>query len=82
MSGEIVGLSVDNAYRRQGIGSKLLSLVVEALRAAGSTRIWVDAPADQGSLARSFYIALGWAPTGEHPCSGSEILEFRERSRS
>jgi ribosomal protein S18 acetylase RimI-like enzyme len=81
MSGEIVGLSVDKDHRRQGIGRKLLSLVVEALRAAGATRIWVDAPDDQATPAYSFYRAVGWVPTGEHPRNGSEILELRESLR-
>lgn len=81
ISGEIIGLSVDKAHRRQGIGRKLLLLVVEALRAAGATRIWVDAPDDQATPAYSFYRAVGWAPTGEHPRNGSEILELRESSR-
>jgi ribosomal protein S18 acetylase RimI-like enzyme len=78
MSGEIVGLSVDHAHRRQGIGTRLLSLVVEALRAAGAVRIWVEAPDDQASPAYSFYRATGWIPTGQRPRNGSEILELRE----
>jgi ribosomal protein S18 acetylase RimI-like enzyme len=77
MSGEIIGLSVVDAYRRQGFGRKLLALVVEALRAAGATRIWVEAPADPSLPAYRFYRAVGWVATGEHTRDGSEILEPR-----
>jgi ribosomal protein S18 acetylase RimI-like enzyme len=76
MSGEIIGLSVDCACRRQGIGRNLLSLVVEALRAAGAPRVWVAAPADTSVPAYSFYRAVGWVPTGERTPDGSEILEL------
>ena len=80
-SGEIVGLSVEHAYRRQGIGRRLLSLVVEALRAAGAPRIWVAAPPDPASPAYSFYRAVGWVPTGERANDGSEILELHAGAR-
>ena len=75
MSGEIIGLSVINDYRRQGIGRRFLALVVEALRAAGARRIWVEAPADPTLPAYGFYRAVGWVPTGEPTREGSEILE-------
>lgn len=77
MSGEIIGLSVVHAYRRRGIGRKLLARVVEALRTAGATRIWVEAPADPALPAYHFYRAVGWAAAGEHTRGGSEILEPR-----
>src|SRR5579863_4869217 len=55
MSGEIIGLSVVDAYRRQGIGTKLLSLLVEALRAAGVPRVWLAIPSDRALPAYGFY---------------------------
>jgi GNAT superfamily N-acetyltransferase len=76
MSGEIIGLSVGHAHRHRGIGAKLLALVVEALRTAGATRNWVEAPSDPVSAAYIFYRAVGWAPTGKHAGDGSEILEL------
>jgi len=78
-TGEIVGLSVQPAYRRQGIGKRLLSLVVGWQRAAGAKRLWLDAPADPALPAHGFYRALGWQPTGERSGagpSGTEILEL------
>src|SRR5919109_4270534 len=77
ISGEIIGLSVVDAYRRQGIGRRLLSLVVEAVRAAGVPRVWVAAPSDPTLPAYGFYRAVGWVPTGEHTRDGCEILEPR-----
>jgi ribosomal protein S18 acetylase RimI-like enzyme len=77
-SGEIIGLAVAPAHRGLGIGRKLLSLVVEDLRACGVERIWAAAPADPASRAYGFYRALGWVPTGERPPDeSSEILELR-----
>jgi ribosomal protein S18 acetylase RimI-like enzyme len=75
-SGEIVGLSVLPAYEGQGIGRKLLSLVVDALQASGANRIWLAAPSDPALRAYGFYRAVGWVPTGERTGDGSEILEL------
>jgi ribosomal protein S18 acetylase RimI-like enzyme len=78
-TGEILGLSVIPSHRRQGIGKRLLSLVVERLRAAGAKRIWLDAPSIPASPAYAFYRALGWRPTGERTGDDTypgEILEL------
>jgi ribosomal protein S18 acetylase RimI-like enzyme len=75
-TGEILGLSVDHNYRRQGIARKLLSLVVDLLRADGARRIWLAAPSNSTSPAYRFYRALGWRPTSEHAEPGDEILEL------
>src|ERR1700733_1771087 len=45
-TGEIVGLAILPSYQRRGIGTRLLQLVVDSLRAAGAKRIWLDAPRD------------------------------------
>jgi ribosomal protein S18 acetylase RimI-like enzyme len=76
-TGEILGLSVDHAYRRQGIARKLLSQVVDLLRADGAGRIWLAAPSDSTLPAYRFYRALGWQPSGEQLAGGDEILELR-----
>jgi|HubBroStandDraft_1064217.scaffolds.fasta_scaffold03338_4 ribosomal protein S18 acetylase RimI-like enzyme len=76
VTGEILGLSVDHSYRRQGIARKLLSLVVDLLRAEGARRIWLAAPRDPTLPARQFYRALGWRQTGENHSSGDVILEL------
>jgi ribosomal protein S18 acetylase RimI-like enzyme len=75
-TGEILGLSVVSAYRRQGIGRRLLSLLVVSLRNAGTKRVWLAAPADPAQSAYGFYRAVGWAPTGERTENGDEILEL------
>jgi ribosomal protein S18 acetylase RimI-like enzyme len=74
-TGEIVLLSVDHAYRRQGIGRKLLSLVVGKLTNDGAQRIWLAGPRESSSPAYLFYRALGWRATGERQPCGDEILE-------
>jgi ribosomal protein S18 acetylase RimI-like enzyme len=77
MTGEIVGLAVAPAHQGLGIGRKLLSMVVDDLRASGVERIWAEAPSDPTSSAYGFYRAMGWVPTGERPSENSEILEVR-----
>ena len=76
-TGEVIGLAVASTHRRHGIGKKLLSLVVEAIRAAGTAKIWLAAPSDPALPAFRFYRAVGWAPTGERTGDGAEILEPR-----
>jgi ribosomal protein S18 acetylase RimI-like enzyme len=75
-TGEIVGLSVDHGYRRQGIARKLLSHIVDLLCAQGAGKIWLAVPRDSMLPAHHFYRALGWRPATEHPTGGDEILEF------
>lgn len=76
-TGEIVGLSVVAAYQGQGIGKRLLSLVVDSLRGAGAQKIWLASPSDPNLRAYGFYRATGWVPTGERPSDNEEILELR-----
>ena len=75
-AGEMVGLSVDHGYRRQGIARKLFSHVVDLLCAQGAARIWVAFPRDSTLPAYHFYRAMGLRPTGEHLASGDEVLEL------
>jgi ribosomal protein S18 acetylase RimI-like enzyme len=75
-TGEIVSLGVRKDYEAQGIGRKLLSLVVARLRAEGAQRIWLVAPATPVLRAFGFYRALGWRPTGERREGDSEVLEL------
>jgi ribosomal protein S18 acetylase RimI-like enzyme len=75
-TGEILGLSVDHSYRRQGIARKLLSLVIDLLRADGVRRIWLTVPASDPSVpALQFYRTVGLRQTGEDPSTGDLILE-------
>jgi ribosomal protein S18 acetylase RimI-like enzyme len=74
-TGEIIGLSVDHRYRRRGIARKLLTLVVDLMRADDALRIWLSVPRDTTLPAHHFYRALGWRQTGEEPSTGDVILE-------
>jgi ribosomal protein S18 acetylase RimI-like enzyme len=76
-TGEIIGLSVEQSYRRQGIARKLLALIVDLLRTDGAQRIWLVAPSDPSMPAYRFYRASGWHPTGEHLADGDEVIELR-----
>jgi ribosomal protein S18 acetylase RimI-like enzyme len=75
-TGEILDLSVDHAYRCQGTARKLLSLVVDLMRADGVQTIWLAALTDPTSSAYLFYRAVGWRPTGEQLTDLEEILEL------
>jgi len=63
-------------YEDQGIGKKLLTLVMNDMQAAGLERLFLSCAAD--SLVRSygFYRYLGWESTGEFDDAGDEILEY------
>lgn len=75
-TGEITNLAVVPKHRRQGIGRKLLFLVVEAFRGEGTTKIWLAAPPTPNSPAFHFYRATGWVRTGDRTDDGHEILQF------
>jgi ribosomal protein S18 acetylase RimI-like enzyme len=75
-TGEILGLSVDHDHRRRGIARTLLSLVVDALRVDGVSRIWLAAPRDSTLPAHHFYRAVGWRQNGEERSIGEVILEL------
>jgi GNAT superfamily N-acetyltransferase len=75
-TGQILGLMVLPAYEGNGIGSKLLSTVVEWLSAEGTNRIWLEGPADPQLRAHRFYRSRGWVPTGESVGDGLEIFEL------
>ena len=58
-TGEIVGLAVAPAHQGLGIGRKLLSLVVDALRGTDVSRVWLAAPSDPTLRAYGFYAGAG-----------------------
>jgi GNAT superfamily N-acetyltransferase len=75
-TGEVISLSVIATHEGQGIGRRLLSIVVDWLREQGSERIWLAAPSNPSLRAYGFYRALGWRSSGKHHEDGSEILEL------
>jgi GNAT superfamily N-acetyltransferase len=73
-NGEVLVLAVLPAYERRGIGTYLLSRVVEWLRYVGSDTIWLAASPDSRMRAHGFYRSLGWQPNGKKQQNGDEIL--------
>jgi ribosomal protein S18 acetylase RimI-like enzyme len=76
--GEVLVLAVLPEYERRGIGARLLSGVVERLRAAGCETLWLAASADPRVRAHGFYRFLGWRPNGQK--NGSDEILVLERS--
>jgi len=76
-TGEITFLAVLPSHEGQGIGRRLLSLVVNRLHMAGAQRIWLAAPSDPADRAYGFYRAVGWQATGDRTNKGDDILEPR-----
>jgi GNAT superfamily N-acetyltransferase len=75
-TGEVIVLAVLPDYERRGIGTYLLSRVVEWLRSVGSNTIWLAASPDARIRAHGFYRFLGWRPNGKKQQNGDEILVF------
>jgi GNAT superfamily N-acetyltransferase len=73
-TGEVLVLAVLPDYERKGIGTYLLSRVVEWLRSVGSNTIWLAASPDPRTRAHGFYRSLGWRPNGKTEQNGDEIL--------
>ena len=63
--GEIDEFVVDPLAQRRGHGSRLMHACVDTLRADGFTRAlhWVGSTDD---IARTFFLAAGWAADGSH----------------
>ena len=57
--GQLQGLAVDPAFRRQGIASELVHRAEEFVQAEGGRGLYVDTPVTNES-GRSFYEALGY----------------------
>jgi ribosomal protein S18 acetylase RimI-like enzyme len=73
-TGEVLVLAVLPDFERKGIGTSLLSRVVELLRSAGCGALWLAASPDPTTRAYGFYRSLGWRPTGEKAHNGDEVL--------
>jgi GNAT superfamily N-acetyltransferase len=62
----LVGLRVDPAFRRRGVGRKLVAAAEAEARGRGLTRIGAVV-ADDNPAARAFYEALGFEDAGLEP---------------
>jgi GNAT superfamily N-acetyltransferase len=76
-TGEVLVIAVLPEYERRGIGTRLLSRVVEWLRSVSSNTIWLAASPDTRIRAHGFYRSLGWRPNGKKQQNGDEILILR-----
>ena len=74
-SGEVVVLALLPEAESQGLGSRLLTLLVQELHASGHTRLFLGCSPDTSSRSYGFYRHLGWQSTGTFDRAGDEILE-------
>jgi GNAT superfamily N-acetyltransferase len=75
-TGEVVVLAMLPAFEGQGLGSALLSRVVDLLRSHGHTRLFLGCSANPGVRSYGFYRHLGWRSTGRRDKLGDEELEW------
>ena len=74
-SGEVVVLALLPQAESQGLGSRLLTLLVQELLASGHTQLFLGYLPDTSSRSYGFYRHLGWQSTGTFDRAGDEILE-------
>lgn len=60
---EVLNLAVNSKQRRQGIGSRLLEVMIEACKAAGVKKIFLEVRESNGG-ARKFYSRMGFKEDG------------------
>lgn len=75
-TGEVLVLAVLPDFEGQGIGRRLLSAIVDRLRASGHRELWLAASPDPQVRAHGFYRAQGWRPNGKY-ADGAEVLTLR-----
>src|SRR4030095_5798108 len=69
-TGEVVVLALLPTFEGRGIGQALLERVVQDLRGAGHTRLFLGCSADPASRSFGFYRHLGWRSTGTFDTAG------------
>lgn len=77
-TGEVVVLALHPDHEGQGLGKRLLQLVVQALRRHGHRRLFLGCSADPQVRSYGFYRHLGWKSTGALDARGDELLELTE----
>ena len=78
-SGEVVVLAVRPTHESQGVGRRLLDLVVEQLGLRGHKRLFLGCSSDPKVRSYGFYRHLGWRSTGTVDERGDEVLELLQR---
>lgn len=79
-SGEVIVLALLPAYEGQGIGRRLLDLMVTHLGALGHERLFLGCSPDPATRSHGFYRHLGWTSTGTFDDNGDEVLERKVRA--
>jgi len=74
VNGEVLVLAVLPDFEGRGIGSALLSTVVDWLRSFNPPRVWLSASSDPETRAHGFYRSAGWQPIGKVDANGDEVL--------
>jgi GNAT superfamily N-acetyltransferase len=75
-TGEVVVLALLPEFEGQGLGRRLLGLVVQHLRDLGHRRLFLGCSSDPAVRSYGFYRHLGWRATGETDKLGDEVLEL------
>ena len=76
--GRIVRMSVSKRWRRLGIGSQVLDVLLQKAKALGFTRIVLETSADWESATR-FYASNGFTPTEVHDGDQHFVLTVGNR---
>lgn len=61
--GEIMNLAVHPDFRRQGVGRQLLEAAMQAARAAGAAKVFLEVRVSN-QVAQAFYAQMGFQPVG------------------
>jgi GNAT superfamily N-acetyltransferase len=75
-TGEVVVLALLPAYENQGLGRRLLTMVVDQLRGFGHRRLFLGCSSNPSHRSYGFYRHLGWQSTGTVDRFGDEVLEL------
>ena len=75
-TGEVLVLAIRPAFEGQGIGQRLLAMLVELLQGNWHTRLFLGCSPDPAVRSHGFYRHLGWQSTGSLDSHGDEVLEL------
>jgi ribosomal protein S18 acetylase RimI-like enzyme len=76
LTGEVVVLALLPEAECMGLGRRLLELVVQDLRSAGHSRLFLGCSPDPAGRSYGFYRHLGWRSTATFDRAGDEVLEW------
>jgi ribosomal protein S18 acetylase RimI-like enzyme len=75
LTGAVVVLALLPEAECMGLGRRLLALVIQDLRSAGHSRLFLGCSPDPAGRSYGFYRHLGWRSTATFDRAGDEILE-------